>query len=139
MNWFKNLKLGKRLGLGFFLILALLVGVGLTSLFGLSRLNIAASDLATNWLPSVKAVGQLRFDVSEVHQWGLSSFVTPDKTLAHSRLESAKAAIVDDQKQYEPLISSGEERQMYEQFRAEWSRYLELDTRAQELAKQGKE
>ena len=139
MSWFKNLKLGKRLGLGFFLVLSLMVSVGLISLLELSKMDQAATDLGKNWLPGVKAIGQLRFDAAKVRRFELASFVDPDKARARAQIDEAKVAIAEAQKEYESTISSQEEKQVYEQFRAEWSRYLELVARGQELLRQGRE
>lgn len=57
MRWFENLKVSKKLGLGFGIVLILLIALGIFSLGELSKMNHSAVDLATNWLPQSACAG----------------------------------------------------------------------------------
>ena len=139
MTWFTNLKIGKKLGLGFGAVLVLMVIQGALSLVQLSKLNGAATDLATNWLPSVKAVGQLRFDAAKVRRWELNSFFAADKAEAQRNFDQALNAVLEDENKYEPMISSDGERRIYQEFRSDWDKHLAVKDRVFELQRQGKE
>ena len=139
MAWFSNLSIGKKLGSGFSLVLVLMAVLGTLSLLQLAKINESTVDIATNWLPSVRTIGQLRFDATEVRRWELSYFINSDKAQAEERIEHAQSKVIDAEKEYEPLISSEEERQIYQQFRAEWDKYLAVKDRVLGLAHDGKD
>jgi len=69
MNWSLNLKLRTKLVASFCILL------GMTSLLGLSATHEMASIRATtvemteNWLPSVVALEELRYQVSALRRW----------------------------------------------------------------------
>jgi len=138
MGIFTNMRIGMKLGLGFGVVVILMVVLGGWSLAQLSRMDSAASDLGTSRLPSVKIVGQLRFDASTVRRWELSYFINPDKSQGEARIEKSQSNVLEDEKKYAPLISSEEERQLYQQFRAEWDKHLAIKDRVLQLAHQGK-
>ena len=50
---FASLRIGTRLTLAFATVLVLTAGLGIAALINLSRLHQTATELATNWLPSV--------------------------------------------------------------------------------------
>ena len=139
MGWFGNLKIGKKLGLGFGVVLTLMAALGMFSLLQLSKINSAAIDLGTNWLPSVRTIGELRFDASKARRWELNYVLTRDKTTALSNLSQSLAEVAEDRKKYEPLISSDEERRIYQEFAAAWEKHLAAKDRFMELAKQDEE
>jgi methyl-accepting chemotaxis protein len=54
---FNDLRIGTRLSIGFFIILALTVLVGVVSINRLGAVNAATADIATNWMPATRAIG----------------------------------------------------------------------------------
>ena len=55
-----NLKIGVRLSLGFLVILALTLAVGVVSIDRLGAVNDATADIATNWLPATRELGAVK-------------------------------------------------------------------------------
>jgi len=139
MNWFNNLRIRTKLGLGFGGILVLATFLGIFSLSNMSKLNGRTVDIATNWLPSVRTLGVLKFNVSTVRRWELSYFLNQDTAQAQGRIDRSLTDVVEAENKYEPLISSDEERQLYQQFRSQWDKHLATNERVLELARQGKE
>jgi len=139
MTWFSKMKIAPKLGLGFGAVLALLVVLGVLSVLQLSHVNGNTVEIATNWLPSVKTLADLRFDCATGRRWELSYILNPDKSQAQAKLDRAMAAIGDTEKKYEPLISSSEERAIYQQYRSAWDKYFAVQVRVLELSRQNKE
>ena len=79
MSLFANLSVAKKLGFGFGIIVFLVVFMGGLSLIELGKVNAETVDIATNWLPSVSTINQLRFDASCVRRDALNFVVSIDK------------------------------------------------------------
>jgi len=124
MSWFNNLKIGKKLGVGFGVVLAFMVALGTVSMVELANLNQAAADVGNNWLPSVRAIGQLRFDAAKARRFEQNHILNPDKAQAETGLAATLNEIAEDERRYEPLISTDEERHLYQGFRSDWEKYL---------------
>ena len=139
MNSFNNLKIGKKLGLGFGVVLILMAALGIFSLLQVSKMNANVLDLGTNWMASITYLGQLRFDASSVRRWELNYFFAADKSEAKSKIDEAMAAVVADEKLYEPTITSGHERDIYQGFHSSWDKHLAVKDRYIELIHQKKE
>ncbi len=139
MKWFRNLKIGKKLGLGFGLVLVLTAGLGVFALLQLSKVNGSTVDIATNWLPGVRTLGKLNFDTSAMRRDTLNYIVATDKRPHYEeKINVELNTITDDEKSYEPLISSDSERAMYQGYRAAWQKYLAVNERMKQLAEQNK-
>src|SRR5580698_6908042 len=70
-----NLRIGVRLGIGFGATLALLCLVGALGLVQASRIYDGTQDLATNLLPSVQRLGDIRALASETRQASLGYLI----------------------------------------------------------------
>ncbi|HXM66634.1 MAG TPA: HAMP domain-containing methyl-accepting chemotaxis protein [Candidatus Acidoferrum sp.] len=139
MNWFNDMKIGKKLALGFGTIEILMIGLGVFSIIQLSRENANTVEIATNSLPSVRAVAELRFETATHRRDTLNYILATDKRQHYEqRINASLSAVADGQKTYEPLISSDEERQLYQRFCEQWDKYKAVNKRVIELAKQKK-
>jgi methyl-accepting chemotaxis protein len=139
MTLFSKMKIAKKLGLGFGSVLALVVVLGIFSVLRLAHVNGNTVEIATNWMPSVKTLADLRSDDGAVRRWQLSHILNPDKAQAQGRLDRSLAAIGDTRRKYEALISSDEQRRLYEQYRSAWDRYMAVQERVLELSRQNKQ
>ncbi len=139
MTWFRKMKIAVKLGLGFGSVLALVIILGVFSLLQLSKINGSTVDIATNWLPSVRTIAELRFDTAALRRDTLNYVMATDKKQHYEeKIQGEVGAIADDEKKYEPLISSDEERKLYQGFRDQWDKYIVVNTRAMDLARQNK-
>ena len=57
---FSNLRIGMKLGLAFIAMVLLSLLVGVLALVQLSDVHEDTHDIATNWLPSVHVLGEMR-------------------------------------------------------------------------------
>ncbi|MDD0814702.1 MCP four helix bundle domain-containing protein, partial [Curvibacter sp. HBC28] len=141
MQFLRNFKIGARLGLGFGLILLLLSLIGGVGLYEIRRVNANANELGTNWLPSIKALGEVRTAINEVRRVTLRHILedTPElkKTQQerHDRVLSTR--VPDTFARYEKLISSPEEQQLWNTAKERWAAYLEIDKKVLSLSASG--
>ncbi len=139
MTWFRKMKIAPKLGLGFGAVLVLVVILGVFSLLQLTKINGSTVDMATNWLPSVRTIADLRFDAAALRRDTLNYMIATDKKQHYEeKINGEMGMIANDEKKYEPLISSDEERKLYQGFRDQWDKYVLVNTQIRELARQNK-
>ncbi|TXN49968.1 MCP four helix bundle domain-containing protein, partial [Methylobacterium sp. WL2] len=137
-----HLSLKASLAASFGFLALTCVGQGALSVTKLSGIRHSVTEVATNWLPSVIAVTNIRATASEVRIKQLRSLAiagSPEQRADNSRqMADALAAVTTARKAYEPLISSDEERRLYDAFAAAWSRYEAVGRDAMRLADEGR-
>ena len=141
MTWLGNLTIGKKLWLGFGLVLVLTCLLGGFSIFEISKVNGNTVDIATHWLSSVQTLGDLGIQVSSFRRNELNYALSVDDQMKQSSeagMKDSLAQIDKSEKVYEPLMSSEEERRLYNDFRADWDKYLNIHTRVMELLRTNK-
>ncbi|MFZ0759743.1 MAG: methyl-accepting chemotaxis protein [Candidatus Sulfotelmatobacter sp.] len=125
MRWLNNLKVSRKLGSGFGMVLLAMTGLGLFSLRQLGEVNSATVELATSWMPSIEALANIRFDTITLKRRELNLLLA-DKNKIDSWKENIKIVdgnLAEDFRKYEPLISSDEERKLYAEYRADLAEY----------------
>ena len=112
MTVLSRLKIGPRLGLGFATVLTLTIVVGGFSVNRLGKVNEATTDLATNWLPGMRSLGEYRAAVATIKR-AEALYILDDKpedTAADlKRIEDAKIAAATAWKDYATTITPGAE------------------------------
>jgi methyl-accepting chemotaxis protein len=107
-------------------LLVTLAGMGLLSVHNMRSMNANTVDIATNWLPSVRILGELRSGVITYRNVVREHML--DQTL-EEKLASEKilAGVVESNEKirqtYQPMISAPEERALYEQWSKVWADY----------------
>jgi methyl-accepting chemotaxis protein len=141
MNALGNLNIGKKLGLGFGLVLVLATTLAWTGIFELSKINANTVDIATNWLPSVRILGQFATDAATERRYELAYLLATEQGQREQykeKMTSAQDAVTQDTKTYEPLISSSDERELYGNITTGWNNYMDVNRRVVELQGQNK-
>jgi hypothetical protein len=110
------------------LLLMALAGTGLFAISKMQVINDHTVDIATSWLPSVRVLGgEIRTLVYRYHL-NLRQFVIendPEKKAAVEKLIQTIAQEVDKKlKDYDPLVTSPEERALADEFTRNWKEYL---------------
>jgi len=109
-------------------MLAAICGLGLLAIRSMQTSNAHTVDIATNWLPSVRILGELRADIN-LFRVALRAHVMAEtleaKDAGEKRLAGILDAIARDRKTYEPVITSAEERAIYDNWSRAWDRYLD--------------
>jgi methyl-accepting chemotaxis protein len=109
-----------------FLLLAMATMGGLT-LLEMESIHARAVDIRTNWLPSVRELGELRANVTTygiaVHSHLLATDAA-GKDAAEKTLATVGHAVDKTRKAYEPMITSPDERRLYSAFSEQWASYV---------------
>jgi len=107
-------------------LLAAMTGMGLLAVSNMRSINASTVDITTNWLPSVRLLGDLRAGVityrNVIREHMLSE--TLEAKLAN---EKTLAGVVESNNKirvaYEPMIASAEERALYSEWGRLWESY----------------
>jgi methyl-accepting chemotaxis protein len=127
MKWFYDLKIATKLIVSFGAVLLLTLAMGVSGIYSMSRVNQASTDIAEDWMPSVRAVMDLRTDVGELRRWELAHMLNDDeKGMAgyEKRMEESLATMKAHRDAYEKLISSPEEKALATEFDKSWTAFM---------------
>lgn len=141
MKWFGNLRVGMKLAVGFGVVELLIISLGALAILQLSKVNASTVDIDTNWLPSVKVLGDIKFGTSAIRRDQLNFMLALDKSKKdhyEQKTEGEMAQLPELEKRYEPMISDNEERGLYQGFRSEWDKYVLASSHALDLNRQNK-
>jgi methyl-accepting chemotaxis protein len=139
---FANLKLGTKLFGSFLIVLALMLALGVYAIAQLSAVNGSTVDLASNWLPSVRNLIEIKANVNHerVYQYRIALAKDPAELASALKDMDAKvAALKQFEDAYARLISSPEEKQLYEAYAARREDFMRLQGKALELASEHKQ
>ena len=122
-----NMKLATKLFGSFVVVLLMMAGLGVYAIAQLGTVNGSTVDLATNWMPSVRSVLDMKADLNRLRVLEFRIILETDPTLM-----AAISKEMDDKLErlstigdgYEKLISSPEERALYESFKSAKIGYL---------------
>ena len=117
------------------------VGQGALSVVKSSSIEHHVKDIGRNWLPSVSTVSAMNTAVRDarVKLFRLVTASDDAQTLAENQrgLDRSLQNLSVLRKAYEPLISSAQERALYEQFATIWAQYAEGQKKVVELMAAG--
>jgi methyl-accepting chemotaxis protein len=136
MEWFRNLNTGKKMAVAFGIIEILMIGLGVFSLIQLSRVNGTTEQIVDNKMPLVRLLGSLKYDTAAMRRSELSYLLAYEhKEKWDAAMKQALDDIQQHEKQYEPLISSEEERGFDQEFRQAWEKYLVVHEKVTAMTK----
>jgi methyl-accepting chemotaxis protein len=107
-------------------LLVAMTGMGLLAVRNMRAINANTVDISTNWLPSIRALGDLRAGVisyRNVIREHMLSETLEDKLAQEKILLTVVDAVVKARKAYEPMITSAEERALYNEWVKLWESY----------------
>ncbi|HDR9021722.1 TPA: MCP four helix bundle domain-containing protein [Burkholderia vietnamiensis] len=140
MKYLVNLRIGTRLRVGFGITLLLLMVTGGLAMLQASRIYEGTREIADNWLVSVQTLGEIRALANGVRRATLRSVLESEASAKNSQrsqhdaaLASMKAAMAS----YEKLVSSPEERQLFDSMGKAWSAFLASDAKLLALSESG--
>jgi len=106
------------------ILLLAMIGMGLLAVKNMRSINANTVDIATNWLPSIRVLGDLQANVimnRNILREHLLAESLEDKLKVEKAIAANVESIAKSRQAYEPLITSSEERAMY----VEWSKVFE--------------
>ena len=141
MHWFYNLRMAKKLLVSFGLVCIIVTGMGFFSVVELEKVNGVSTEMEMNWLPSVRLTSDMNTNTSDFRIAELQHVlsVTPEEMAYWEKnMNEVLVTLAKNQAQYEPLISSDEERRLYEAFKHAWTAYMAEHEKVLALSKQNK-
>ncbi|MFC5323333.1 methyl-accepting chemotaxis protein [Bradyrhizobium oligotrophicum] len=109
------------------LLLVAMAVVGLLAVRGMQTTNTHTEQIAKNWLPSVRVLGELRSGIN-LNRAQLRAYMTADTAEERDNLDrnmkATLAAITTARRSYEAMISSAEDRDLFESWSRAWEQYL---------------
>ena len=125
-----NLKISTRLAGAFGLLVLLLVGLAVAAYSQLSSIHDDTLDLADSWLPSVQVVNQMQTQATGNRVAVATHILNTDEAAMggiEQEITQGRDKLAKQRQTYEKLISSPEEKRLYEEFSAAWKKYAETN------------
>jgi methyl-accepting chemotaxis protein len=123
----KNLSIKSKITLNFAILLLVMGLLGLISLLRMSTVNDQSTIIADNWLPSVQFVSAMNVNTSDF-RIAQSTHILSTTDAGMTKAEGDMKAVLDllaaNRSSYEPLISSAEEKAIYDTFSQQWDAYM---------------
>jgi len=137
----KNMKVGTRLALAFAVVLVMMVGLGVYSLFQLATVNGASVELSSVSLPSVRNLIEIKANVN--HQralvYKLLGAATPaDVATADQELTAKVESLGGYEQNWMKLVNSDAERQLSEEYKSAREAFVADQATIAGLARQHK-
>ena len=107
-------------------LLVAIAGMGLLAVQDMRAINANTVDITTNWMPSVKALGELRSGVityRNVLREHMLAETPEEKQAVEKTLAGAVEANARIRQAYEQMITSPEERTIYDEWVKTWDEY----------------
>ena len=136
-----RVRLSTKLIAAFALLLILQIGGNVVSLAVLGNVDNSVNDLSTNWLPSVEAISDVAQSIQTLRRQELLHILSTDESIIRNydaRYSETKSKLTQDISRYEKLISSNEERMIFNNFSAELTKYYAISNRLLELSRSNK-
>ena len=135
------MNVSSKLGLGFGILIILVVLLGIISMQKMSNINDQSTIITENWMPSIKVVEEINMGAADfrIAQYDRILSKTPEgMKKAEKDMEDALVAIDEDRVLYEKLISSSEEKALYIEFSKQFEKYIEIHKELLVLIKENK-
>jgi len=123
----ERLSVGARLGLAFAALLLVTLVIGFGAIIQLGRVNAQSEDIANNWMPAGVAAVEIAHQVTRYRTTEYLLVTSRDEAgvqRAMQLLDAGLKPIGEQRKVYEALISSAEERELYDTFSKAFDRYI---------------
>ena len=107
-------------------LLVAMIGLGLVAIAEMRAINANATDIQSNWLPSVRLLGELRTGVTSYRSVLREHMLveTEDEKIAQEKtLEMLAQSNLKIRQEYEKRITSPEEHKLYDDWVKTWDDY----------------
>lgn len=141
MKWFYDLRIATKLIASFLLVLALTAGMGVFSIVQLGQVNQSSTEIRDDWMPSLRAASAMRFYIA-YYRTKEMRHILADTAAEQATVEQEAADLkkeVDARREtYQKLISSPEEKALFEMFEKDWIAYQDVSKTLIDLSRQNR-
>jgi two-component system, OmpR family, sensor kinase len=130
-----------HLSMVFIFFFLLIFFLGMLSIARLRDFNEISADIAEQWLPNTRVLGDLNNYTSDFRAAEGSMLLAPDaaeSAVVEHEVIDLDAAISRAQANYEEIRHDGEERALYSRFRESWTDYRKVVNQLLELIRTGR-
>ncbi|WP_366521711.1 methyl-accepting chemotaxis protein [Solidesulfovibrio sp.] len=132
------MRLSTKLVCAFGLLIVIQITGIVTALMLLGSINTSVDDLNTNWLPSIDSISIVDHELQTLRRWEILHVLstndddirTYDKMIVDKKTDLSRAL-----SKYESLISSTEERNIYNTFQSNLNKYYTVSNKLLELSR----
>ena len=138
---FENLSLTKKFLYSFGLTCVLCLALGVVAIIGLVRLNSAVDQIVGDTMPTMRVLGDIRYGVASVRRTdSLALNCTNLDCVQHyqEKRSGAVKLLQSGVQRYEPMVGFPAERELFQAIRDNAAAYLEVSSRENQLALDGK-
>ncbi|ABD88919.1 methyl-accepting chemotaxis protein [Rhodopseudomonas palustris] len=107
-------------------LLITMSGLGLIAVRSMSSINTRVTELRTDWLPSVRLLGELKSNLlayRSIVRSHMLELTAEGKAAAEKRIASNVQSTLKIRQAYEKAINSAEERALYNDWAQQWGQY----------------
>src|SRR5579872_951738 len=137
MSLFNNLRISKKLIIGFGSVMFLTVALGIFSITQIAKVNDSAVEIGTNWMVGVRTLGQLHVDIGAFRRFELNHIMASsdaDVKNFEARMDETLQQFKKDEAAYAATVDTEAERQLYTKWKQEWEKYLSVHERVLALS-----
>ena len=120
------------------ILVGFLVAQGWVAKSRLDNMDVATADIAENWLPSIRLLGEIKYQATRYRSAGSRHILDSDLSAmrtTEARMEKVLSELEQARKTYEPLIASAEERRLWTDFVSNWEIYVTSQRKALTLSR----
>ncbi|WP_296218561.1 methyl-accepting chemotaxis protein [Pseudomonas sp. UBA2684] len=135
----RNLNIAPRAALGFGLVALLVLFLGSFALLQMASMREQSAEVDENWLPGVLELGELSQSILRLRTITLRLMLNRDEQSLRAneaRAVQLKADLLASQERFERLISTPEERAVYQRFQTAERLYLQEQGKVMQLSQQ---
>ncbi|WP_413791650.1 MULTISPECIES: methyl-accepting chemotaxis protein [unclassified Pseudomonas] len=139
MKWFYDLRIATKLITSFLVVLALTAVMGVFSIIQLGQVNGTTLDIRENWMPSMRAASGMRFYAANYRlkeNRHITAESEQERTAVEQEADEARQGFETRLTTYEKLLSSAEDRQLFDTTRTDWAAYLAVSKDLLALSRQ---
>ncbi|EGV34065.1 methyl-accepting chemotaxis sensory transducer [Thiorhodococcus drewsii AZ1] len=129
---FKTMKLRTKLAIGFGLLILLTAATGGFAILQMGKVNEASTEITVNWMPSIRYIQSMNTKTSDFRIAELMHVISENSTQLddlEKQMSDIKASLLKDRDAYAKLISSEEERALYDSFANQFDAYMDANAR----------
>jgi methyl-accepting chemotaxis protein len=133
----KNLKIRTKIVLGFALVIAILLFLGIFSMNQMTGLHDNTVDITSNWMPAVYYASDMNteFNLFRIKEYKLVLSSTKEEMAdVEKQMDQTLKILDNDRKEYEKILTTNEEKAIYEKFSKYLDKYLEVSDKIKKTA-----
>ncbi|OZI13473.1 methyl-accepting chemotaxis protein [Bacillaceae bacterium SAS-127] len=137
-----KLSVGKKIMLGFGIILLLLTVVSVLSLTKMSVMNEKSELIVDSWMPGVASINRINYETENVKSLTLMHIQSEnkdEKEQIEKELTKRNDSVLKVMAAYEKTIYLDEDRQHFDELQSDWDRFLADNKKTIQFSSQGKQ